>query len=157
MQRRLIDDLVELELYTEKISEASTKCKQLLDKLLSAHDKSFEVVVDGELFDFDVAFTQEEHIELSEKRRQLIDKIMILSMKHDDWSYVTAFADGIDPIDMQCEIIKNEDVYPVLDENGEKVVALPLNEDAHVVKVQRLKDEDVKDNQGLVQEKIYID
>ena len=159
MQRRLIDDLIELELYTEKISEAYTKCKQLLDKLLSAQDKSFEVMVDGELFDFDLAFTKEEHIQLSEKRRQLIEKIILLAFKHDDWSYVTAFAEGIDPLDMQCEIIRSEDIYPVLNENGELVTALPMNEDAHVVKVQRLqvgtkchglkltaKDEDVQEN-----------
>lgn len=145
MQRRLIDDLVELEIYTEKISEAYTKCKQLMDRLLSASDKSFEVILDGKVYDFDVAFTHEEHIQLSMKRRQLIDALMLKAFVENDWSYVLAFAEGTDPLDMQCEIIKSEDLYPVLDENGEMIKSLALNEDAHVVKVQRFKVNNSKD------------
>src|SRR4029077_13318846 len=142
MQRRLIDDLIELEMYTEKISEASTKCKHLLDKLLSAPDKSFEIVFCGELFDFDVPFTEEEHIQLSTKRSQLIEKLMMRGFARDNWEEVLQLASGIDPLDMQCEIIKSSDLYNVTDNDGCPIKSLPLNEDADVVKFQRIKDED---------------
>lgn len=142
MQRRLIDDLVELEMYTEKISEASTKCRYLLDKLLSAPDKSFEIIFCGELFDFDVPFTQDEHDQLSNKRRQLIDKLMTRAFVNNNWDDILQLASGIDPLDMQCEIIKSSDLYNITDSDGCPIKALPLNEDADVVKFQRIKDED---------------
>lgn len=150
MQRRLIDDLVELEIYTEKISAASAKCRELLDKLLSAPDKSFEIVFCGELFDFDLPFTDQERLELSEKRKQLIDKLMIRSFVSGNWDDILVFASGTDPLDMQCEIIRSQDLYPVTDSNGDAVTALPLNEDAHVVKVQRLKEDDADQIEELV-------
>jgi len=145
MQRRLIDDLVELEIYTEKIAQSSTKCRQLLDKLLSAPDKSFEVVFCGELFDFDLPFTEQEHIELSTKRRRLIDKLMTQAFVTGNWDYILAFASGADPLDMQCEIIKSQDLYNVTDSNGCVIKALPLNEEAHAVRSQR-----IKENVGLL-------
>ncbi len=142
MQRKLIDDLVELEFHTEKISQSTTKCRQLLEGLLSAQDKSFEVILCGEVFDFDVPFTDLERIELSTKCRQLIDKLMIHAFTTNNWDIVTVFASGTDPIDLQCEIIKSQDLYNVTDSNGCAITALPLNEDAHVVKVQRIQDEE---------------
>jgi len=141
VQRRLIDDLVELEIYTEKIAEASTKCRHLLDKLLSAPDKSFEIIFCGELFDFGLPFTQQEHLELSTKRRQLIDKLMLSAFVTGNWSDILTLAQGTDPLDMQCEIIKSEDLYNVTDSNGNIITALPLNEDSHIVRVQRFSDE----------------
>lgn len=140
MQRRLIDDLVELELYTEKIAQSSIKCRQLLDRLLSAPDKSFEVSFCNELFDFNVPVTQQEYEQLAIKRKELIDKLMTQAFVTGNWDYVLAFASGIDPLEMQCEIIKSKDLYNVTDSNGCLITSLPLNEDAHVVKTQRLKD-----------------
>lgn len=150
MQRRLIDDLVELELHTEKIAASVIKTRQILDNLLSAPDKSFEIIFCGELFDFDLPFTEQEHEELSAKRKQLIDKLMLKAFISGSWDDILIFASGTDPLDMQCEIIKSEDLYNVTDSNGCIITALPLNEDAHVVKTQRLKDENVSEIEELV-------
>lgn len=146
MQRRLLDDLVELEIHTEKIAASVIKTRQILDNLLSAPDKSFEIIFCGELFDFDLPFTEEEHDELSKKRKQLIDKLMMRSFISGNWEDILIFASGTDPLDMQCEIIKSEDLYNVTDSNGNIITALPINENSHVVKTQRLKDEDVQEN-----------
>lgn len=145
MQRRLIDDLVDLEIYTEKISSSVAKTREILDKLLSAPDKSFEIVFCGELFDFDLPFTQEEHEKIAQKRKQLIDKLLARALATGNWNDLLVFASGTDPLDMQCEIIKSQDLYNVTDSNGCPLKSLPLNEEAHVVKTQRLKDEDFQE------------
>lgn len=146
VQRRLIDDLVELELHTEKISLSVQKTREILDRLLSAPDKSFEIIFCGELFDFDLPFTPEEHEQLAKKRKLLIDKLMIKSFVTNNWNDLLVFASGTDPLDMQCEIIKSQDLYNVTDSKGCPVKALALNEDADVVKFQRLKEDDVYQN-----------
>lgn len=142
MPKKLIDYLVELELYTEDLTRSKKKIESLLDDLLAAPDKSFEVSFCEELFNFDFPFTNEERIESSIKRKQLIDRLMAEAFISGNWDYVLVFASGVDPLEMQCEIIKPEDIYNITDNDGNIIKSLPLDENAHVVKTQRLKDED---------------
>ena len=149
-QHKLIDDLIDLEIHTEKISEASMKVRVILDTLLSAQNKAFEVIFDGNVFDFYYPTTTEEGIELSAKRKQLIDLVLFEAFKTGNWDYVLAFASGLDPLEMQMEKIDLNTLYNITDSDGDIIKALPLNEDAHVVKVQRLKEDDVEKIEELV-------
>lgn len=144
MQRKLIDDLVELELHVERISQHAQLCRQVLHSVLSAYDKNMEVIFNDKVYDFYLPTTEQEKAELAVLRHELIDKVMNAAFSTGNWDFVLAFASGVDPLDMQCEKVDLSDIYNVTDENGDVITALPLNEDAHVVKVQRLKEEDVQ-------------
>lgn len=146
MKKRLYEYLSDLEEDIEFIARSKRSIRSTLYELLSAADKSFEVNFKGHHFDFFIASTPEEMQELEDLTFKLIDLVMADALATGDWSMVTIFAEGADPIDFQVEIINPEALYNVTDENGEIITALPLNEDAHVVKTQRLKDSDEQDN-----------
>lgn len=151
MERKLIDDLVDLELHIESVSKATLQVRSILNSLLSAQDKSFEVTFNGKIYDFYYPVTSHEADTLRLLRNELIDKVILVSFETGNWDYALAFASGVDPKDMQCEVIKHEDIYPVADSNGDKVAALPLDEDAYVVRNERLKEdyEHIYENQDL--------
>ena len=138
MEKRLIDTLAELELHTETISQHAQLCKQLLHEVLSAENKNIEVTFNEKIYDFYLPTTEQEKAELAVLRYELIDKIMNTAFATGNWDFVLAFANGVDPLDLQCEKIELSEIYNVTDENGNAIKALPLNENSHVVKVQRL-------------------
>jgi hypothetical protein len=141
MKKRLYEYLSDLEQDIEDLSRYKRSIRSTLYELLSADDKSFEVHFKGHHFDFYIPTTPEEQIEIEKMRFKLIDLVMSDALITGDWSMITIFAEGVDPIDFQVERVDLKDLYEVTDENGEIVTALPLNEDAHVVKVQRLKED----------------
>lgn len=140
MQRRLIDDLIELEIHSECIQKSNIKIREILHRLLSAQNKSMEVLFNGSIYDFYYPVTQEEHHDLSLKRNELIEKIMTASFDTGNWDFVLAFASGPDPLEFQMEKIDVKDLYSVGDIEGRLVTSIPLNEDSHSVKTERLKD-----------------
>lgn len=111
--------------------------KQILDVLLSSSMKSFEVTVDGRVFDFYYPTTQQEKNELNILRKELIDIVVDAAIFSGNWDYVLAFASGIDPLDMQVEKIDMAILYNVTDSNGELVKSIPLNLESSYVDAQR--------------------
>ena len=158
MQRRLVEELKDLEVAIQAIKDkyANSILKkysinvndenwqrifEILYKLLSAPDKAFEVTFKGESFSFIYPTTSEEQDDMHQLRIDLIDNILQecdsqMVAGNDTWWMVTAFASGIDTLDMQIEIIK-EDVVNRVDENGEKITALPLDMDNYQINLQR--------------------
>src|SRR5690349_11195159 len=130
MQRRLVEELKELESNIQAIKDKYSngtfkkysinvndknwqRIFEILYKLLGASDKSFEVNFKGQDFNFIYPTTPEEEEEMHHTKNILIDYILkecsdqMLQGK-DSWWMVTAFASGIDTLDMQIEIVKED-------------------------------------------------
>lgn len=158
MQRRLVEELKELEDNIQAIKDKHSdgafkkyslnvndnnwqRIFEILYKLLGSGDKSFEVNFKGEDYNFIYPTTQEEEEEMHHLKNILIDKILFecsdqMLQGNDTWWMVTAFASGIDTLDMQIEIVK-EDFTNRVDENGERITALPLDMDNYQIEMQR--------------------
>lgn len=160
MQRRLVEELKELEENIQSIKDNSAisigqyeSICLVLNKLLSASDKSFEVFFKGKEYNFIYPTTESEKIEMDILRNGLIDNILkhcIVEMQNgkDTWWMVTAFASGIDTLDMQIEIVK-EDFTNRVDDNGQRITALPLDMENYQINLQRPEMEDVFKDQAL--------
>lgn len=153
MQRRLVEELKDLEFHIDEYKNRVTgesRTKQIeslaaisciLRKIILAPDKSFDVVFKGIKYDFIYPTTNEDRGDIEEKAFELITSIINEcrdqhAQGKDTWWMVTAFASGIDTLDMQIEIIK-EDVSNRVDENGELITALPLDMDNYQINMQR--------------------
>jgi len=168
MQRRLSESLKDLEMKIQKYvdlwemdNKASVRkrvmiCREIkfdLVNLLTAPDKSFEVTFKGDLYNFIYPTTKEEKDAFNQQAYDLADAIVkhcVLDMHagKNSWWMVTAFASGIDTLDMQVEIIK-EDVVNRVDENGERITSLPLDKDNWHIKQQLKKEDHDKQNQAM--------
>lgn len=141
----LIDKNVSNWEYFQSLCE---EMKQILDILLSSSMKSFEVTVDGRVFDFYYPTTQQEKNELDSLRKELIDIVVDAAIFSGNWDYVLAFASGIDPMDLQLEKIDLSDLHEVTDSNGEMIKSLPINLESYWVNAQRpIEEDDVKYDQ----------
>lgn len=170
MQRRLVEELKELEDNIQSIKDKYAngtfkkysinvndenwqRIFEILYKLLGASDKSFEVNFKGKDFNFIYPTTTEEECDMHGLRIDLIDLILQecydqMLQGNDVWWMVTAFASGIDTLDMQIEIVK-EDVTNRVDENGHRITALPLDMDNYQIEMQRPEIEYDKQDQAL--------
>jgi hypothetical protein len=170
MQRRLIEDLKELEDNIQSLrkkrcdgdlkkyhinvnDENFQRIFEILYKLLSAPDKSFEVVFKGIRYDFVNPTTEQEKDDMHQLRIDLIDTILKECYQRmvdgtDIWWTVTTFASGIDTLDCQVEIIGKEEHANQFDENGERITALPLDTSNYQVK-QELENEHISEDQAL--------
>jgi hypothetical protein len=156
MKRRLVEELKELEENIQVIRDLYSKGQpgqyhhpaleyeaiyNILYELLSAPDKSFEVVFQGVEYDFIYPTTWYEKESMDSQKDFLIKQILQECDKQmldgkDPWWMVTAFASGVDTLDMQIEIVKEEIVNRV-DEKGERITALPLDMDNYQIEMQR--------------------
>lgn len=152
--KRMADHLHDLKLAVEHIELANADIRFTLEHILRSHKKSFEVVYDGERFDFDVPFTDEElqdNLMLSERLtglmlkrayNDMVDNPTQTDPERHAWQDIYEFARGIDAEDLQLEKFELCDIYPVYShKDGVPVTALPLNEDSTYVKAERLQDE----------------
>ncbi len=169
MQRRLVEELHDLEIAIqfikvfhekneEKWSNNDIKGKtiknilsiepflitirSILDKLLSAPDKSFEVKFKGIDYNFIYPTTSQEQLEVGQLRWDLITEILSeciidMGMGFDSWWMVTAFASGVDTLDMQIEIIGKEEHLNLKDAEGKRITALPLDLDNYQIEMQK--------------------
>jgi hypothetical protein len=138
MQRRLFEELKEVEKNVQLIQDSYKNIYALVNKLLKAPDKAFEVDFKGVQYNFIYPTTQTEKNEMRDLRRKLLSEIFKECFNQmvdgqDPWWMVTAFASGIDTLDMQIEIVK-EDVVNRVDESGERITALPLDMDNYQIK-----------------------
>lgn len=141
MQRRLVEDLKELESNIQSIKDKYHTLSYKLNWLLSSPDKSFEVTFNGILYNFIYPTTRIEEVEMHNLRKKLLSEIFKECFNQmvdgkDPWWMVTAFASGIDTLDMQIEIVK-EDIINRVDENGKRITALPLDMDNYQIEMQR--------------------
>lgn len=180
MQRRLVEELKELESNIQSIKDYHEKNQEgwdiinqqgktiknmhaiekyaknirwILLSLLSAPDKAFEVVFKNKDYNFIYPSTSAEELQMDLLREELIINIVShciveMSCGNDTWWMVTAFASGIDTLDMQIEIVK-EDFTNRVDDNGEKITALPLDMENYQINLQRPEIEDVFKDQAL--------
>lgn len=180
MQRRLVEELKDLEFHIQAIKDYHEKHQERWDKndmegntiknmlkiekhthairsillyLLSAPDKAFEVMFKGKEYNFIYPSTPAEELQMALLREELVIQIVshcIVEMNcgNDTWWMVTAFASGIDTLDMQIEIVK-EDVTNRVDENGERITALPLDMENYQIEMQRPEIEYDKQDQAL--------
>lgn len=137
MQRRLVEELKELEDGIQSIKKSYMGIHSILNRLLAVGDKAFEVTFKDIKYDFIYPSDQSEKIEMDNLRKKLLSEIFKECCQQmidgkDVWWMVTAFASGIDTLDMQIEIVK-EDVTNRVDENGERITALPLDESNYQV------------------------
>lgn len=144
MQRRLVEELKELEDGIQSIMDSYVDIYSIVDRLLATGDKSFEVTFKGVSYNFIYPSDQTEKIEMDNLRKKLLSEIFKECFDQmvdgkDPWWIITAFASGIDTLDMQIEIVK-EDVVNRVDENGERITALPLDENNYQVKLEREND-----------------
>lgn len=141
MQKRLNEELQILDINIKVIQESYFAIDFILNKLLSAPDKSFEVTFKGVEYDFIYPTTQDEKQSMMILRRNLLRELfkeVFVQMVdgQNPWDMIKVFASGIDTLDMQIEIIK-EDVVNRVDENDEKITALPLDMDNYQIEMQK--------------------
>lgn len=161
MQRRLVEELKEIESNIQSIKgkysngmlrkysinvndEHWQRLFEILYKLLSAPDKAFEVTFKGVKYNFIYPSDSQEYDDMHQLRIDLIDGILTYcdeQMREDKncWWMITTFASGIDTLDCQVEIIGKEEHENQVDENGERITALPLDTSNYQVK-QELED-----------------
>ena len=148
--KRLVEELHDLESDIEVIQSATKSIQETLKRILSAQNKSIEIIFSGERFDFNTPCTKEE----LEEQEQQKDRLVYLVLREcfndmiadvNSWDYVRLFASGIDPLDMQLEKIDLMDLYNVTDSNGNPVKSLPLNEEAYQVKQELEYDSEIQD------------
>lgn len=142
-------DLASIEANIEQIEIAATKIKDILSRLISSSDKSFEVIYRDQHFDFFYPSTLQEQEDLAQQREYLINALLsdclvdMIENPYDSdpnkqlWRYIKLFASGADPLDYQIEKFDLKDLYPVHDDQGELVTALPLQEDSYYIEQER--------------------
>lgn len=153
MQRRLVEELQILDLNINLIKDSYQNADFMLNRLISAPDKSFEVTFKGRVYNFIYPTTHSEKIDMDCLRKELISEVFRECFNQmvdgkDPWWMVTAFASGIDTLDMQIEIVK-EDVTNRVDEHGERITALPLDMENYQIEMQRPEIEYDKQDQAL--------
>lgn len=141
MQRRLFEELQILDLNINIIRDSYANLEFILNKLLMAPDKSFEVTFKGVQYDFIYPTTSEENQEMIALRKKLLSELFKevfeqMVAGRNPWDLIRVFASGVDTLDMQIEIVK-EDVVNRVDENGQRITALPLDMDNYQIKNQR--------------------
>lgn len=133
MQRRLIEDLQVIELNISLIKDSFDNLTFMLNKLLAAPDKSFEVVFKGIEYNFIYPTTPEENVSMIELRKKLLSEIFKEVFNQmvegkSPWELITVFASGIDTLDMQVEIIgKDEMMAAKSDDGSNPKIALDSN------------------------------
>jgi len=138
MSCRLVDLYKNLHENIEDMQKSYNEIHLILDGILSSPDKSFEVVFKDIKYSFIYPSTDQEKNEMDQLRKKLIHEIFYecftkMIDSKDNWWIVTTFACGIDPLDMQVEIIREENVSHVDPETG-KLIGIPLNEDNYQIK-----------------------
>lgn len=139
MQRRLVEELKDLESNIQSIQDSYKNIYSIIDKLIAAPDKAFEVSFKGIVYDFYHPVTGQEKIEIGNLRRKLLSELFKECFNQmidgkDTWWMVTAFASGIDTLDMQIEIIGKEEHLNMVDDDGKRIKALPIDESNYQVK-----------------------
>ena len=139
----------QIDLLTGSLDEIS----YILDQILQQPDKAFTVTFKDVVYDFHPATTPEESEEFFVRRYKFIKKLLKhCTARHIDkypvpsddiWNDILCFTLGVDPRDCQFEKIKQEDIYKVTDEKGEKITSIPLDLDNYQVK-QELEKDDTK-------------
>lgn len=115
MQKRLSEELQVIDLNIKIIEESYFALGFMLNKLLSVPDKSFEVTFKGIQYDFIYPTTAAEKQSMMHLRKKLLAELfkeVFVQMVdgQNPWYMVTAFASGIDTLDMQVEIIGKEEM-----------------------------------------------
>lgn len=135
MQKRLVEELKDLENLIEDYKDAVEEYRKsgqylaiekmfhILKDLLLAPDKSFEVIFKGKEYNFFFPSTVSERLEMIEQASLLSRSVIEECCNQyangkDTWWMVTAFASGIDTLDMQIEIIGKEDHIAQRNEDG---------------------------------------
>ena len=158
MQRRLVEELKDLEIAIQSIKDKYAvgdialdyliwfneghSIIRILHSLLSAPDKAFEVIFKDKEYNFIYPTTEDEYEAMNELRIDLIMAILKecvdqMYAGNDTWWMVTAFASGIDALDMRIEIIGKEEHLNQVDADGKKITALPLDLDNYQINLQR--------------------
>ena len=105
MQRRLVEELKELEDGIQSIMDSYVDIYSIVDRLLATGDKSFEVTFKGVSYNFIYPSDQTEKIEMDNLRKKLLSEIFKECFDQmvdgkDPWWIITAFASGINPLDL---------------------------------------------------------
>jgi hypothetical protein len=162
MQRRLSEELKDIQTLIQSIKdkyakgelssdyvmwEEYTELTGILYKLLSAPDKSFEVLFEDRIYNFIYPTTKEEYSSMRELRLNLIWAIFEecydqMVAGKDTWWMVTAFASGIDTLDMQVEIVGKEEMITAKSDDGSNP-SVPLDVSNYQVKQELENDIEV--------------
>lgn len=148
-EKRLSDYFVELQKSCKMVERQKKRIKKTLYHLMSAQDKSFEVTLDGRVYDFYVPFTLDEHAEMEALRSELIDNVIQIAFKTSNWDFVTVYAAGADPKYLQIEIVKEESYEVVAGGNAQGAFKIPLDELSYFVQNERRRDDDVESVESM--------
>ncbi len=140
MQRRLSEELQIVDLNIKMLEEAYFNLGFILDRLLSAPDKSFEVTFRGVVYDFMYPTTAQEKQDMMHLRKKLLAELfkeVFIQMVdgQNPWNMITAFASGIDTLDMQVEIVGKEEMMTQKSEDGNNP-SIPLSLDNYQIKLE---------------------
>lgn len=142
MQKRLIEELQILDLNINLIRDSYYNIEFVLNKLLSAPDKAFEVTFKDVVYNFVYPTTEQERQDMMHLRRDLLSElfkevfIQMVDGKN-PWDMIRVFASGIDTLDMQIEIIGKEEHLNLKDEDGNRITALPLDLKNYQIDMQK--------------------
>ena len=139
MERRLVEELRDLEIGIQNIESSYAKMHAILDKLLASPDKAFEVTFRNVQYNFIYPTTQSEMLEMNKLREKLLAEIFsycmaMMCQDTSSWWMVTAFASGIDTLDMRLEKVSVDELVNQLDQDGNPISSIPLNEENYQVK-----------------------
>ena len=158
MQKRLSEilELIEknIEVYKSSFDEAqrfiaTERIFYIVRDLLLAPDKAFDVTFKDKRYDFFYPTTQQEQLEMI-KQASILSRFIINECKErydngqDYWWMVTAFASGIDTLDMQIEIIGKEEHLAQRNEDG-SIPQIGLNMENYQVNLQKPTQEEIED------------
>lgn len=135
---RLSDKYKSIEQSACEIKKHYLECKHQVSNLLMSNDKSFDVTFKGVEYNLFYPSTQDEKDEAIRLKDALLEQIFkqffedMIAGKDSSWM-LTAFAAGTDPLDMQIEIVKSE-VLGLVDDQGNKITAIPLDQENYQVK-----------------------
>lgn len=139
----------------EKIEIGIDELTDQLNMSLSRFDKTYSINFRKKQYDFIPPTTIEERHEAFMLRRKFIKSLLkhvisknITNNKY-GWDDITSFATGADPRDFQFEKLTEIELTPQLDEHGEKIQHIPLNQDSYYVKCQDARDD--KQDQEMAQ------
>ena len=145
MQKRLSEELQVIDLNIKILEDSYFNLGFMLNKLLSAPDKAFEVTFKGVAYDFIYPTTNEEKQAMMHMRKKLLSELfkeVFVQMVdgQNPWEMITAFASGIDTLDMQVEIVGKEEMMTQKDVDGSNL-KVALNLENYQVDMQRTERE----------------
>lgn len=141
----MYEEFQQLSKAIEKVESGLQEMHATLNLLLQRNDKSFSVQFKKKKYEFIPSSTQQERLKTYSIRNQFIRSLLkhVINknlsntlVKKYGWNDILAFAIGPNPKDFQYEKISLDQLYEITDENGEKIISLPLNQDSTYIKMQ---------------------